>query len=99
MFKFREVIIGKEPMFTITQHSLSIKVTTKMQSAWFLFLLFLESEVTIAEGSSKLLTLDNTGKYTCLLGGIVWNCEEPIKRGVLEGKGFWRHKSDASAFQ
>ena len=66
--KFRKVIIGKEPMFTITQHSFSIKV----QSAWCLFLLFLlENEGKKAGGSGKLLTLDNTDKYTCLLGGIV----------------------------
>ena len=78
----------------------SIKVTINLPSAWFIFLLSLvENEVTRAKGSSNLLTLDNTDKYICLLGGIVWDCEEPIKRGVLEGNGFSRYKSDASAFQ
>ena len=50
----------------------SIKVTINLPSAWFIFLLSLvENEVTRAKGSSNLLTLDNTDKYICLLGGIV----------------------------
>ena len=50
----------------------SIKVIINLPSAWFIFLLSLvENEVARAKGSSNLLTLDNTDKYICLLGGIV----------------------------
>ena len=45
------------------------------------------------------LTLDKTERYICLLGGICCDWEVPIKRGVLEGNGFSRYKSDAKAFQ
>ena len=64
--KFRKVICAQP------HSSFSIKVTINLPSAWFIFLLSLvENEVTRAKGSSNLLTLDNTDKYICLLGGIV----------------------------